>query len=103
MRTVSFYRYVQRAFPKRYGEVIIVQFMDMMCVNLELRHYRPRATKRPAAADDEPLDLLDSAQPPSIQHVHLSTGCAGAAAVTYASVTNLTSPDRSWIGGHDAG
>jgi len=61
MRTVSFYRYVQRALPKRYREVTIVQLMDMIYVNLEHRHYRPRATKRPAAADDEPLDLLDSA------------------------------------------
>ena len=41
MRTVSFYRYLQRAFPARYGEVTIVQFVDMMCVNLEPEHISP--------------------------------------------------------------
>ena len=30
LRTVSFYRYMQRALPKRYGKVTIVQFVDMM-------------------------------------------------------------------------
>jgi len=97
LRTVSFYRYMQRALPKRYGEVTIVQFVDMMCVNLAPRPgtIGPAPRSDPRAPTMNPLTCLTQ---PSATGARAGHTCGSTVWIALGSPRRTRRPNAITVG-----